>query len=140
MRGFPVLRLFFLATALVLAAIPVWSLTRTGTEHPVPGPSTGVHAATEKITLEILLTSSAPGTLCVSSLGRTLLKSGSGARSLAGKIEVFRNNPDDIVVSAAWDFSSGPGAIRAEAWHDGAPVADSTFWGDGPIEDVLPLP
>lgn len=138
MRGSPLLRLFFLAAALAFAAIPVRSLTRTRTPPPPHGPV--VRPTSEKATVEILLTSSAPGTLRVSSLGRPLLESGNGSRSLAGKIEISKNNPDDIVVSAAWDSPSGPGAIHAEAWRDGTQVADATFWGDGPIEDVLPLP
>lgn len=137
MRGVPLLRLLLVATGLVLLGLPVWSLTRPVKPDALPVPAVEPR---KMQTYAIRLTASAPARMTVSAANQTAEESQSPATSLATTYTMDAAAPDDIVVSGRFDDSSNPAALRVEVTAAGKKIADSTFWGNGTVEDVVSIP
>jgi len=133
MRGAPILRLVLMAIALALAGIPVWLLTRPTPEVVAPLPAAPESSARW---VEVEMTSSAPGTLSLSALGKALLTSPAGATSARERVWIGRES--DLVASATWPVADTPHALRVVLREDGRVTRDATFWGAGSVEDVVP--
>ncbi len=133
MRGSPILRLVLMAIALALAGIPVWLLTRP-TQEVVAQLAAAPESSSRWV--EVEMTSSAPGTLSLSALGKVLLATSAGATSARERVWIGREA--DLVASATWPNGDVPHALRVVLREDGRVTRDATFWGAGSVEDVVP--
>jgi len=133
-RGSPLLRLVLTTIALALAGIPVWSITRPS---PPPPPISVAPAASATREVALTLTASEPGILSVTCLGKTLLHSETPTQSATARVFINSENPDDFVVSARWEKSPAPQALRVEITDATGSLVDQTFWGSEFIEDTV---
>lgn len=133
MRGSPLILTAFLALGLLLAGIPVWSLTRPHPhETPVAAPSSAP-ATTRPLELKITSTSAALVELRQS--GQLIWQSQSPAESFTQTLPAAADA--DFVASVRWLDAAKQNAIRFEFSRDGDALADKTLWGEGQTEDVL---
>lgn len=138
MRGFPLLRLFLVATGLALLGVPVWILTRPAPSAPTPA---SVPVEPEKTSIyEVLLTASAPARLAVRAANQPTVESAGSVTSLTASLTMNSASPEDIAVFGNFDPAAGNSALRAEVRLSGRTLADATFWGTGPVEDVVTIP
>ena len=136
MRGFPLLRIAVVATALLLLGVPVWMLT--GDRVQVAQDEAGVdEGMNEMVVFSVELTSSAPARLSVMAAGHPVQVSDGPLERFEGAFEMPRSQPEDLVVSANFEGEVGSEALRVNVRESGRLVADKTFWGVGEIQDVL---
>lgn len=138
MRGFPLLRLFFVAAGLALLGVPVWLLTR-----PVPSapPPNSAPIEPEKTAVyEVLLTASTPAHLAVRVANQPSVESTGPVTLLPAAFTMNAAETEDIAVFGSFDPAAGNSALRVEVRLAGRTLADSTFWGSGSIEDVVKIP
>lgn len=138
MRGFPLLRLFLVATGLALLGAPVWLLTRTAPSAPPP---VSAPIEPEKMAVyEVLLTASAPAHLAVRIANQPSAESTGPATSLSASFTMNAAQPEDVAVFANFDPARGNCALRVEVRVAGKTISDSTFWGTELVEDVVAIP
>lgn len=138
MRGFPLLRLFLVATGLALLGAPVWLLTRPAPSAPPP---VSAPIEPEKMAVyEVLLTASAPAHLAVRIANQPSAESTGPATSLSASFTMNAAEPEDVAVFANFDPARGNCALRVEVRVAGKTISDSTFWGTGLVEDVVAIP
>jgi len=134
LRGSPLLRLVLTAIALALAGIPVWIITRPS-QPPPPVSAAPAISATREVTLT--LTASAPAILAATCLEKTVLHSEMPMQTATARVLVNSEAPDDFVVSARWEKSPTPQALRVEITDSTGSSVDQTFWGTDFIEDTV---
>lgn len=136
MRGFPLLRLGIVALALLLLGLPVWMVTRdvSGPEASVEEPGGDLQ---QTASYEVVLTASSPALLGVRAAKQPTLESADGAATFEASLIMNATQPEDLAVFAKFDPAAGRCALRAEVRVAGKMVADSTFWGEGLVEDVV---
>lgn len=134
MRGTPALRLLLMAAALLLAGVPVWSLTRPdAAPRAVEAPAT----TPDRTEVRITLTASAPARLGISVLGEELIPAGTPSTGATIVTRMDPAHPDDVVVRAEWPEDATEQALRVEIEQTGKAPTVSTFWGRGSVEDVV---
>jgi len=137
-RGFPLLRLFLVATGLALLGAPVWLLTRPSPSAPPPA---SAPIEPEKMAAyDVLLTASAPARLAVRVANQPSAESAGPATSLLASFTMNAAEPEDVAVFANFDPARGNCALRVEVRVAGKTISDSTFWGTGLVEDVVAIP
>jgi hypothetical protein len=136
MRGFPLLRLVFLAVTLGLLAIPVWSLTRAKTEG---GDALRLGAAEmqKNAAYLVTLTTSSEATLRVMAANQPTKSSDGGVKFFEASFEMDAVLPEDFVVFADFVDKSSSHAVRVEVRSGEKALVDTTLWGTGGIEDVV---
>lgn len=135
MRGSPLLHALFLAAALALAGIPVWSLTRPHV-HAVntkPGP-----AKTGRQAVELSVTSTASARITLTSEGRAVWQSGEAGTHFEQTLDLPATG-SELVATVRWATDQQQ-AARFQFSHDGETLADATLWGDAETTDVISLP
>ena len=139
MRGFPILRLALVVAALVLLAVPVWSLTRPAPPAEVkPTPLSG---STEKMAdYLVVLTSSGPARLQALAANLPAASSENGARRFQAVFPMSPDGPEDIAVFADFEQRENPSALHVRVEKDGGVLVEKTFWGTGVVEDVVMIP
>jgi hypothetical protein len=139
MRGFPLLRLFFLSIALGAMAVPVWSLTRT---KPDAVASTKAPTAEPGIKTPYLvtLTASSPVTLRMTAANQPTMSSDDGVKFFEARFMMSPDRPEDIAVFANFADKSSLHAVRVEVSSGEKVLADTTLWGSGLVEDVVKIP
>lgn len=134
MRGSPLFRLALTALALVLAGIPVWTITRPSAPPPL-APVVAPTGASREVTLT--LTASAPAVLSATCLGKSLLSTTTATLTASARVVIDASNPEDLVVAAAWEKSAAPQALRVEIIDAHGTSLDQTFWGTQSVEESV---
>ena len=137
MRGSPLLRLYLVAAALALLGVPVWLLTRPAPSAPPP-----VFAPIEPQNMavyDVLLTASAPARLAVRVTNQPSVESTGPATSLSASFTMDAAEPEDLAVFANFHPAAVNSALRVEVRLAGRTLADSTFWGNELVEDVVTI-
>jgi hypothetical protein len=137
-RGFPLLRLFLVASGLALLGVPVWLLTRPA--PPVAAAASVPIEPEKKAVYEILLTASSPARLAVRAANKPSVESTGRVVSLPASFTMNTAAPEDLAVFGNFDPAAGNCALRVEVRLAGKTLADSTFWGTGLVEDVVTIP
>jgi hypothetical protein len=127
------------AIALGLLAAPVWMLTREG-PAPVVEASPLAMVPEKMETYAVLLTATSPAVMRVMAASRPVVSSGGEVKSFETQFEMNAAQPEDIAVFADFADRSSTHAFRVEVFLDGETVVDTTFWGEGLIEDVVVVP
>lgn len=136
MRGSPLIQTLAITLLLAAAGFPVWSLTREKPHAAQPAPGAAKPAG-RSIALEI--TSSAPAAVEIRLAGMLVASSSEPATRQEYHFSAPAGTAD-LVLTARWENSGSPNAIRLNARQEGDSVADATFWGETGVEDVLTIP
>ncbi len=139
MRGFPILRLALLVAALLLLAVPVWSLTRPSALLVLKPTRPSVNAAKMADYL-VLLTSSDPARLQAMAANLPAASSENGARRFQAVFPMSPDEPEDIAVFADFEERENPSALHVRVEKNGGVLVEKTFWGTGVVEDVVMIP
>lgn len=133
MRGSPLLQAFMLAFAIMLAGIPVWSLTRPRNHEEPARAQTREPSAMPG---DLIVTSTSEAEVELSLSGSTIWR----GQPAGVRFETTLSLPPEaeLVASVRWK-RSGTNAARFEISHDGENRADITIWGDTEATDVLPV-
>ena len=137
MRGFPLLRIFFLTGVLALMGFPVWKITRPAPVAPVGLP------APEKPTqspFDITLTSSAPARFSLVAGGKNAGASDSLATRWKISLPMDADKPDDLIVHGEASPDTKNLALRVQVETNGKKLTDTTLWGTNSVEDVVAIP
>jgi hypothetical protein len=133
MRGAPILRLALATILLILAGIPIWSLTRPVS---VPVPVRKAPSAVDSREVVLRLTAVPPAdSLAVFLLGEMIPAASDGTRTVR-----LPTDAADLVVRGTWPDSGTACAVRVIATQDSLDLLDATLWGNGQIEDVVTSP
>ena len=133
MRGSPLLQALLLAVVLVLAGLPVWTLTRPHA-HSEPAKSPKQEAGARTADLIVTSTSEADVELALS--GTTIWQGGPAANRFEASLSL---PPDaELVARIRW-IRGGTNAARIQISRDGEIQTDVTLWGDADATDVLPV-
>ncbi len=135
MRGSPLLHALFLAIALALAGIPIWSLTRPHA-HAVEAKA-GI-AKTGRHAVELAVTSTAPAQITLSSEGKVVWQSGAAATQFEQTLDLPVSG-GELVAAVQWAGGQDH-AARFQFSHDGETLADATLWGGAETAGVIPVP
>ena len=137
MRGFPLLRVLFLAGALALMGLPVWKITR-----PTPVALAGLPAEEEnpKSSFDITLTSSTPAKFSIVAGGKKSGASSSLATSWKISLSMDAKKPDDLIVHGEASPDTKNLALRIQIENNGKKLKDTTLWGTNSVEDVVAIP
>jgi hypothetical protein len=137
MRGFPLLRVLFLAGVLALTGLPVWKITR-----PAPVAPVGLPAEEEnpKSSFDITLTSSTPAKFSLIAGGKKAGASSSLATSWKISLAMDAEKPDDLIVHGEALPDTKNFALRIQVDNNGKKLTDTTLWGTNTVEDVVAIP
>lgn len=138
MRGTPWIRFLLMATALALAGIPIWLLTRTDEPSVPPAPAAQSQPAERELTLAIE-TAPAAQAIGASYLGHELIPLTHTGGTLSGTIRIPAGSAADLVVTAKWTGTE-TAALRVIASDENGPLAEASFWGREKIQEVLTVP
>ncbi len=137
MRGSPLILTALLALGLLLAGLPVWSLTRPH-EHERPvAPPVAKSTATRPLELEITTTS--PATIELRHSGQLVWSSPAPADTFITTLPAEKD-ATDFIATIRWLDASKQNAARFQFSYDGDTLADRTLWGEQTTEDVLTVP
>lgn len=140
MRGSPFIRLLVIAIFLVVAGIPVWSLTRPKSVVPATPPETAVATPEAMRPVEITLTSTGKAIVTVQYAGKTLWQSPEPAEAFTPAIPLPESkDATDLVIKSRWVEPQARNALRFQAARDGDSLADTTLWGNQEVEGVVTL-
>jgi hypothetical protein len=139
MRGFPILRIALVVVALVLLAVPVWSLTRSAPPAVVK-PTQLTSSAEKPADYLVVLTSSNPARLQAMAANLPAASSENGARRFQTVFPMSPDEPEDIAVFADFEDRANPSALHARVEKNGVVLVEKTFWGTGLVEDVVMIP
>lgn len=137
MRGSPLIRLVVVCFGLAALAWPVAALT-TRRIQPFPA---GQPNTPEPVTADFVVrvTASTPALFSVGIAGEDSPRQGTGHTFLTS----FRMNasaPEDLQVGADFPDSKAESAVRVEVLREGRRLVDSSFWGNGSIQDAVSIP
>jgi len=137
MRGFPLLRVLFLAGALALMGLPVWKITR-----PAPVALAGLPAGEEnpKSSFDITLTSSTPAKFSIVAGGKKAAATESMTTSWKISLPMDAEKPDDLIVHGEASPNTKTLALRIQVDNNGKKLTDTTLWGTNSVEDVVAIP
>jgi hypothetical protein len=139
MRGSPLLRLFLLAGALALLAVPVWRLTIHSTpEQEIPAKPT--EPSEDLADYRVFLTASSPARLQAMAANRSTAASSGATQKFEAVFSMSADEPEDIAVFADYTERTQPAALRVEVQRSGQVLVEKTFWGTGVVEDVVTIP
>ncbi|MDX2081193.1 MAG: hypothetical protein SFU53_10440 [Terrimicrobiaceae bacterium] len=133
MRGFPLLRFVLVALGLCVAGFPVWSLTRPA---PPAVPQTPVRTDAEHREVELVVNTSTPALVRISSPDGAILETVTPTSSASARFAQNASAPDDLVVSARWE-AGGEQALRVRIIQNEETLLDRTLWAEGELEDVI---
>ncbi len=135
MRGSPLLHALFLAVALALAGIPVWSLTRP---HSYAVETKAEAKPAERLAVDLTVTSTAPAQVVLSAAGQMLWQSGAAATRFEQALDLPAAGCE-LVAKVTWSDGADH-AARFQISQDGETLADATLWGESETTDVIVLP
>lgn len=138
MRGSPLILTALLALALLVAGIPVWSLTRPH-EHKTPLAAPAASPAAGLRSLDLSITTTAPATIELRHTGQLVWSSSAPAESFTATLPAEKS-ATDFVATIRWLDGSRQHAARFQFAYDGDTLADLTLWGEQSTEDVLTVP
>ena len=138
MRGSPLLLTAFLALGLLLAGIPVWSLTRPH-PHTTPAPASTTVPPAHVRPFELKVTTTTAATIELRHAGQVVWSSSAPAESFDATLSAA-SGLTDFVASIRWLDGSKANAARFQFSRDGDTLADLTLWGELSTEDVLTVP
>lgn len=138
MRGTPWIRFALMATALALAAFPIWLLIRSEESSVPPVPPPPPPTIERELTLEI---ESAPTAQSIGAtyLGRELIPGIQEGGSYSGTIRLPTASAADVVIMAKWTGTQ-TAALRVRVSNGDGPVAEASYWGVDQIHDVFTIP
>jgi hypothetical protein len=88
---------------------------------------------------DVLLTASAPARLAVRVTNQPSVESTGPATSLSASFTMDAAEPEDLAVFANFHPAAVNSALRVEVRLAGRTLADSTFWGNELVEDVVTI-
>lgn len=135
MRGSPLLHALFLAIALALAGIPVWSLTRPRA-HAVERKIEAAPA--ERQSVELAVTSTTPAEIVLSMEGTVVWQSGAAGTQFEHTLDLPVSG-SELVATVKWTDGQTH-AARFQFSHDGETLADATLWGNLETTNVISVP
>ena len=139
MRGTPWIRFLLMATALALAGIPIWQLTRND-EPSVPPPAPAAQSQPPERELKLAIeTAPSAQAIGASYLGRELIPLTHTGGTFSGTIRLPAGSAADLVVTAKWTGIE-TAALRVRASDENGPLAEASFWGREKIQEVLSVP
>lgn len=136
MRGSPLLLTGFIALGLLLAGIPMWSLTRPHA-HEASLSSQTTPIATRP--LELKVTSTGNAMIELRQAGHLMWQSASPAETFEQTLSATASTAE-FVATVRWLDASRQNAARLQFSRDGELLADTTLWGEEQVEDVITLP
>lgn len=135
MRGSPLLHALFLAGALALAGIPVWSLTRPH-EHTAE-PQVESKPTTLR-SVDLSVTSTAPAQITLTGAGKPVWQSAAPGTQFEQTLELPATG-SELVATVTWPDGQTH-AARFQFSHDGETLTDATLWGGTETTDVIVVP
>jgi len=145
MTGSPLLRLALVFAGLVLLAIPAWRLTGRETAEEKAVTVVEKKPAAAQLIQLVFASPQTPSEIVVTAHGKTVatLNFPEGP----WWVEVPLSLPPeglDLIIQATWPEKTWPdatnnNALRVQARAGLETIADTTLWGDSPIEDVVTL-
>jgi hypothetical protein len=138
MRGSPIILTALLALALLLAGLPVWTLTRPH-EHSEPAPPSVARPTATTRPLELNVATTSPATIELRHSGQLVWSSPVPADSFTTTLPAPPDAADFVATIRGLDGSK-QNAARFQFSHDGDTLADTTLWGEQTTEDVIPVP
>lgn len=135
MRGSPLLHALFLAGALALAGIPVWSLTRPHEHAAEPRVES---KPTTLRSVDLSVTSTAPAQITLKDAGKSVWQSAAAGTQFEQTLELPATG-SELVATVTWPDGEIH-AARFQFSHDGETLADVTLWGGTETTDVITVP
>jgi hypothetical protein len=139
MRGTPWIRFSLMATALALAGVPIWLLTRTDEPSLAPRPPALQSQLAERELTLAIETAPPAQAIGASYLGRELIPFAHSGGSFSGTIRLPAGSAADLLVTARWTGTE-TAALRVGASDENGPLAEGSFWGREKIQEVLTVP
>lgn len=136
MRGIPLIRLAIVAILFLLVLPPLWKLTAAKPAAATVEPSPAAAPANRPTEIEIMA-SQPLDHFTVLHLGHAIWE-GSGAQ--AATTLPLPAGMFDLQVQAGWPDAPGEKAMRIRLLRDEMPLAESTFWGNREVDEVLTIP
>lgn len=136
MRGHPLIQALILLVLFAAVGLPIWSLTQEKVRVAKP-----VAAAPPKAgrSIRLEITTNSPAAVEIRLAGKVVAVSSQPERKQRYHFSIPAGAAD-LVVTARWQNTDSPNAIRLNALLDGDSLAVATFWGDSQVEDVLTIP
>jgi hypothetical protein len=135
MKGSPLLRVLFVAIALLAVLWPLRSLTTHRTESPSAQLQT---AGIPGSNVRLVLTSTAfPFTFEISHLGKSIWRGEATESSVVRDVTMaFPSEGVDLLVDAKWQGDK-QAAVKLDVTVDGGDTTTRTLWGTGGVSGVM---
>ena len=124
------------AIGIGLLGLPVWSVTRNREAPPVV---TEPVAGDQMVEMDLVIESSSPCDVVILNAGDEIVSARLESSATKSRVKI----PDagaDLVVRATPGGATARFVVRVEAKRDGSTLADSSFWGNGQLTGVMPIP
>ena len=137
MRGSPLLRAAIVFAAILLAGVPVWSVT-----HPKTTQRAVEARSPEKQKLQLRLTfAHQPASVEVLHLGKVVWKETNPAPSIERTLNIeFPKEGVDFEIKARWPANTPATAVRAQLTTPSGETFEKSVWGEGALDEVVTFP
>ena len=135
MRGSPLLRTILVLIVLILAAVPVWKLTRPAIVAVVAEDSTPASKAGVRIGLTF---ANAPLDFQLLHLGKVIWEGKSPGATASKDFEMeFPKEGIDLEIKAGWPSGTTISAVRVTVTVGNGTALERSAWGTGSVDEVL---
>jgi hypothetical protein len=137
MRGSPLIRAAIVFAVILLAGLPVWSLT-----HPQAAQRAVETQKIEKQKLQMRLTfAHPPASIAVLYLGEIAWKETNPTASIEHTLNIeFPKEGVDLEIKAQWPANTPATAIRAQLTTPSGATFEKSVWGEGSLDEVVTFP
>ncbi|MDD5261514.1 MAG: hypothetical protein PHD76_06650 [Methylacidiphilales bacterium] len=142
MRGSPLIRTCVVLALLLLAALPLWRLTRShGAPVATVAPEIAANEPAKKLSVHLKFVH-APRSFRLLYLGKTLWNpSVNGAESFKTELGIpFPKEGIDLELKAQWPEGTPETAVRLDVQTPEGASLHKTVWGKGAIDEILTFP